>query len=69
MCSHGLEGMALRGDVSFARKEKSATRIHRGDVNKYKISDHCGLVGSPASLKPIQEQQQQQRQKISKITF
>ena len=56
--------MAIQGDVSFARKEKSATRMHRGDVNKYKIDDHCGLVGSPASLKPVQEQQQQQ--KISK---
>lgn len=65
MCCHGLEDMAIQGDVSFARKEKSATRMHRGDVNKYKIDDHCGLVGSPASLKPIQEQQQQQ-QKISK---
>ena len=56
--------MAIQGDVSFVRKEKSATRMHRGDVNKYKIDDHCGLVGSPASLKPVQEQQQQQ--KISK---
>ena len=64
MCCHGLEDMAIQGDVSFARKEKSATRMHSGDVNKYKIDDHCGLVGSPASLKPIQEQQQQQ--KISK---
>ena len=65
MCCHGLEDMAIQGDVSLARKEKSATRMHRGDVNKYKIDDHCGLVGSPASLKPIEEQQQQQ-QKISK---
>lgn len=64
MCCHGLEGMAIQGDVSFARKEKSATRLHRVDVNKYKVDDHCGLVGSPASLKPVQEQQQQQ--KISK---
>lgn len=63
MCCHGLEDMAIQGDVSFARKEKSTTRMRRGDVNKYKIDDHCGLVGSPASLKPIQEQQQQKFQK------
>lgn len=66
MCCHGLEDMAIQGDVSFARKEKSATRLHRVDVNKHKIDDHCGLVGSPASLKRIQEQQQRQQQKISK---
>ena len=52
MCCHGLEDMAIQGDVSFARKEKSATRLHPVDVNKYKIDDHCGLVGSSASLKP-----------------
>lgn len=67
MCCHGLEDMAIQGDVSFARREKSTTRLHRVDVNKHKIDDHCGLVGSPAWLKPIQEQQQQrQQQTISK---